>query len=124
MSAPTAICEVDAPEAAHRAGDGSVLLLDGREEDEWDAGHAPQAVPAPLGALEPASAPDDRRVVTVCRSGKRAGEAARLLTGARREVHSLTGGMQSCGGPACRCTPRRNARAGHLAPPVIHHHSL
>lgn len=98
MNEPAAIPEVDASEAARMADDDAVLLLDVREHDEWDAGHAPQAVHSPLGALDPADLPAGRPVVTVCRSGRRSGEAARLLASAGRDVRNLTGGMESWAG--------------------------
>jgi rhodanese-related sulfurtransferase len=87
--------DVDAAQAARLAEDGAVLLLDVREDDEWDSGHAPQALHTALGALVPADIPGDRPVITVCRSGKRSGEAAKRLAGAGLDVRNLSGGMRS-----------------------------
>ena len=55
------------------AGNGELALLDVREQDEWDAGHAPGAHHIPLGQLgtRQAEIPTDREVVAVCRSGRR-----------------------------------------------------
>lgn len=95
MNEPLPIPEVDAAEAARLADAGDVLLLDVREDDEWDSGRAPQASHIPLGALDPAAVPRDRPVVTVCRSGGRAGKAAQALAQAGHDVRNLTGGMQA-----------------------------
>ena len=61
----------------------TVVLLDVREDDEWVAGHAPEAVhialhdlPSRVGELDPG-----RRVVCVCRSGNRTSFAMRRSSG-------------------------------------------
>ena len=95
VTAPAQMPELDAAEAARLAGAGEVLLLDVREDDEWQAGHAPQAVHHPLGTLDADALPDDRPVVAVCRSGNRSGKAAQLLLAAGRDARNLTGGMQA-----------------------------
>ena len=86
--------EIDATEAARLAEAGKVLLLDVRENDEWQAGHAPQAKHLPLGELDATALGDDRPIVTVCRSGNRSGQAAQALLGAGRDARNLTGGMR------------------------------
>lgn len=86
------------PAQAHRkAADGQAVLLDVREEDEWDAGHAPGALHLPLsrlkaGAALPAAA-RGKPVVAVCRSGHRSQEAAELLAGRGIEATDVAGGM-------------------------------
>ncbi len=72
-------------------------LLDVRENDEWSAGridgakHIPLSqLPARLGELD-----RDRTVVTVCRSGGRAGKAAELLSGSGWTAEVMAGGMNS-----------------------------
>lgn len=78
---------------------GADLLLDVREPDEWEAGHAPGAVHLPLGelpaALEAGRVDGSRPVVAVCRSGRRSAEATRLLQQAGVPARNLTGGMQA-----------------------------
>jgi rhodanese-related sulfurtransferase len=73
------------------------ILLDVREDPEWQAGHAPRArhiplrrLPARLGDL-----PANRTVITVCRSGSRSARAAALLARDGREVLNLAGGMHA-----------------------------
>lgn len=76
---------------------GGALLLDVRELDEWEAGHAPQAAHMPLGVLqaEHERLPRDRQIVAVCRVGGRSAMATAALRGAGYEVVNLDGGMQA-----------------------------
>lgn len=105
MTEPPAVPEVDATQAARLVEAGQVLLLDVREDDEWQAGRAPSAEHVPLGSLDPAAIPRDRPVVAVCRSGNRSGTAAQALAAAGHDVRNLAGGMQAwaaAGLPAVR----------------------
>lgn len=73
------------------------ILLDVREDAEWQAGHAPQARHIPLSGL-PARLRDlqpNRTVITVCRSGARSARAAALLAREGRDVVNLAGGMHA-----------------------------
>ena len=84
------------PGEAHAASNhGSAVLLDVREPDEWQAGHAPQADHIPLGQLEHrlAELPRDRQIITVCRSGRRSVLAAQQLAARGYQAINLTGGM-------------------------------
>jgi rhodanese-related sulfurtransferase len=73
-------------------------LLDVREPDEWEAGHAPEAhhlpmmeVPARMGEV-----PTDTEVVVVCRSGGRSGQVVSyLMNNGWDNVRNLDGGMRS-----------------------------
>ncbi|MFK0258874.1 rhodanese-like domain-containing protein [Streptomyces sp. NPDC090445] len=84
-------------QARRRTTDGDAVLLDVREQAEWDAGHAPGAVHAPLsrlvtGAPLPTAA-EDRQLVVICRSGHRSRQAAKLLTGRGAQAVDVAGGM-------------------------------
>lgn len=72
-----------------------VQVLDVREDDEWTAGRIDGAVHIPLGELESRVDELDRNrpVVTVCRSGGRAGKAAEFLSGAGLNAEIMDGGM-------------------------------
>lgn len=85
--------DISATEAHRAAQAGDVLLLDVREQHEWDAGHAPGAVHVPLGELRQDSLPTDRPVVAICRVGGRSAAAAEALAGVGYEVSNATGGM-------------------------------
>ncbi|HYZ54761.1 MAG TPA: rhodanese-like domain-containing protein, partial [Streptosporangiaceae bacterium] len=54
------------------------FLLDVREDEEWVAGHAPDALHIPLGQLgsQVDQVPRDREVYVVCRAGSRSAYAA------------------------------------------------
>ncbi|WP_073946926.1 rhodanese-like domain-containing protein [Streptomyces kebangsaanensis] len=87
---------------AHRrtqGADAPAVLLDVREQDEWNAGHAPGAVHAPLSRLTAGSALPSavrgRPLVVICRSGNRSQRAAELLAARRAEVVDVKGGMKA-----------------------------
>jgi rhodanese-related sulfurtransferase len=73
------------------------LLLDVREADEWDAGHAPEAVWIPMGELQARvdELPRDRRIVAICRSGGRSHTVAAALLDAGFDAVNLDGGMRA-----------------------------
>lgn len=78
----------------------NVLLLDVREDDEWEAGHAPGAVHVPLGQVqqrldEIAGAFPERPVHVVCRSGSRSAWVTGYLSGIGLDAVNVEGGMQS-----------------------------
>ena len=84
------------PADVTRLQGGGAVLLDVREDDEWTAGHAPDAVHVPLGRVgEAASRFAVQEVLTVCRSGARSGRAAKTLAAAGVEVHNVAGGMSA-----------------------------
>jgi len=76
---------------------GGAILLDVREKTEWQAGHAPKARHIPLGQLTARhrELPADRTIITVCRSGARSAQAARLLAAQGHQVINLSGGMHA-----------------------------
>lgn len=84
---------VEPTRAAKITDDASHLLLDVREDDEWEAGHAPRAHHVPLAQVAGADLPTDRPVVVVCRSGKRSAKAVETLTARGLGATNLTGGM-------------------------------
>ena len=87
--------EVGPADVARLQGHGAVLL-DVREDDEWTAGHAPDAVHVTLSRVgEVASRFAGQAVLTVCRSGARSGRAAKTLAAAGVDVHNVAGGMSA-----------------------------
>ena len=74
---------------------GGALLVDVREQREWDAGHAPKAKHHPLRGLHASldRLPRERTIVVVCRSGNRSARATKVLTKAGFDAVNLTGGM-------------------------------
>ena len=92
------ISEVDATQARDRIESGEPVVVDVREQDEWDEGHIPGAVHVPRGHLESRIerlAPDPvRPVLLYCSVGNRSAFAAKTLTELGYEdVVSLAGGF-------------------------------
>ena len=79
------------------AGSEHVVLLDVRNADEWNAGHAPGARWVPLAKLETVrfELPMNRRIVCVCRSGARSARATEALKGWGLDAANMVGGMQA-----------------------------
>jgi rhodanese-related sulfurtransferase len=75
----------------------SVILLDVRETDEWEAGHAPDAWFWPLARLDMVRAelPLGPKIVCICRSGARSAKATQLLCSWGLDAVNLEGGMQA-----------------------------
>jgi rhodanese-related sulfurtransferase len=85
---------VNVAEALALLAEGA-LLLDVREDAEWESGRAPNATHVALNEV-----PDhldefanDRLIVCVCRSGARSGRAAKFLVEQGRDAVNLEGGM-------------------------------
>jgi hydroxyacylglutathione hydrolase len=86
--------QLDARTAAARAAAGAILL-DVREQSEWDAGHAPGAIHIPyenVGARAH-ELPPDRQIVTYCAAGTRSSLAASILEASGHDVANLHGGF-------------------------------
>jgi len=92
------ISEVDATHARELIEEGGPVVVDVREQEEWDEGHIPGAVHIPRGHLESRierAAPDPSRpVVVYCSAGNRSAFAAKTLADLGYEdVVSLSGGF-------------------------------
>ena len=72
-----------------------VYLLDVREDDEWVAGHAPEAIHVRLGELGAhiGELPADREVYVICRTGARSAYAAQALIGGGLNAINVADGM-------------------------------
>lgn len=73
------------------------VILDVREQDEWDAGHAPNAVHIPMSELPSRTGdlPEDEPLPVVCRAGGRSLRSAAWLEGQGYNVINVDGGMQA-----------------------------
>lgn len=93
MSSDPAV-DIDPHEARRLLGAGA-FLLDVREDDEWEAGHAPEAVHVAMGQVAERSdeIPKEGTVVCVCRVGGRSGSVAGALAGSGYDVRNIDGGM-------------------------------
>ncbi|MEU6823966.1 rhodanese-like domain-containing protein [Streptomyces atriruber] len=77
------------------------FLLDVREDEEWQAGHAADALHIPMsefvsryGELTEA-APQDGKVNVICRSGGRSAQVAMYLGQQGIEAFNVAGGMEA-----------------------------
>jgi rhodanese-related sulfurtransferase len=72
-------------------------LLDVRENDEWQAGHAPHAVHIPLSELNSRAGevPNDRDIYVICRSGARSAQATAAFNNSGWTASNVDGGMQA-----------------------------
>jgi molybdopterin/thiamine biosynthesis adenylyltransferase/rhodanese-related sulfurtransferase len=92
------ISEVDASRGRELIESGDVVVVDVREQDEWDEGHIPGAVHIPRGHLEArierAAADPSSPIVVYCSGGNRSAFAAKTLEEmGYEEVVSLAGGF-------------------------------
>ena len=88
----------------------NTTLLDVREDDEWQAGHAPQALHIPLGDLAArlGELPADNPLYVVCRGGGRSSRATAYLNANGWDATNVDGGMrawQAAGRPMTGETP-------------------
>jgi sulfur-carrier protein adenylyltransferase/sulfurtransferase len=92
------IAEVDSTRARELLDSGEPLVLDVREQDEWDEGHLPGAIHIPRGNLESrierAESDHTRQIVVYCAAGNRSAFAAKTLEELGYEdVVSIAGGF-------------------------------
>ncbi len=76
------------------------VLLDVRENDEWQAGHAPGAVHVPMTELADRldDVPEGDPVYVICRSGGRSARVTAYLNGNGWDAVNVRGGMGSWAG--------------------------
>lgn len=72
------------------------VLLDVREQDEWDAGHAPGALHIPMSEIGARleEVPNDVQLYVVCRAGGRSARVTQYLNDNGWEAVNVEGGMQ------------------------------
>lgn len=85
------------PEEGHRRFEAGALLLDVREADEWEAGHADGATWLPMTELgqREGEIPTDREIVVICRSGARSARVTAALRASGRDAVNLGGGSMA-----------------------------
>lgn len=86
----------DLPQVSAREVADDAVMIDVREQDEWDAGHARNAVHIPLSELPSRldDLPDtDDMVPVICRRGGRSARAVGWLVQQGFDVANVTDGM-------------------------------
>lgn len=76
---------------------GGAQLIDVRENSEWNAGHAPQALHVPASQVSAKSnrLKKDKDIIVVCRSGNRSRGVTSQLRSLGYEAFNLSGGMRA-----------------------------
>lgn len=100
---------ITAEEAIELSNEGA-LLIDVREQWEWDAGHAPQATHIAMRELgeHVDELPSDQDVLIICQSGGRSLTVATALADAGYRAVNVLGGMfawERAGGVVVAPTP-------------------
>ena len=85
--------------AALAAVDAGALLLDVREEFEWERGHAPQALHIAMSELgeQVEALPTDRTIVCVCHVGGRSAMSRRIASQTRGTTPRASMRRAQCG---------------------------
>ncbi len=87
---------IDVQTANAIQNDEDVLLIDVREQWEYDAGHIPGITHIPMGEVADrlSEIPTDQTVVLTCRSGNRSGQIYNFLRDSGYDnVHNMAGGI-------------------------------
>lgn len=87
--------EIDIFETQKRVADGAVLV-DVREQNEYDEAHIPEAKLIPLSEFTSKydTLPKDKPLIMQCRSGARSAQATQyLLDNGYEDVVNMTGGI-------------------------------
>lgn len=96
MSTESAIPEISVTTLQDWLAKDDVLLVDVREQGEWDQARLPQATLVPLSTFDPSRVPaaDGKPTVIMCRSGRRSADATQvMMLAGRRPVYNLAGGI-------------------------------
>jgi phage shock protein E len=79
-------------------GRDDVVILDVREQSEYDAGHIPGVTLIPMNTVPNRlnEIPKDKPVIVTCRSGNRSGQVTDFLRQqGYTNVHNMTGGLNA-----------------------------
>ena len=96
MTTPPEVSHLDPADAKRRA-DAGALLLDVRDPDEWQAGHADGAAWIPMREIAERQdeLPTDREIVVICKTGSRSAQVAGALIAAGYDAANVAGGSEA-----------------------------
>lgn len=91
---------VSPQQAAKMQSEQNAVIIDVRENDEWNAGHIADAIHIPLGEIEnrvtELAKYQNQPVIMQCRSGARSAKAADILAKSGfNNVHNMDGGLNA-----------------------------
>jgi phage shock protein E len=90
--------DLDVQTTASLAERPDVLILDVREQDEWDAGHIPGALLIPMSEIQGrlSEVPKDKTVIVQCRSGNRSSQVTDYLQQQGfTNIRNMAGGLNA-----------------------------
>jgi rhodanese-related sulfurtransferase len=90
--------DVDVATVKALQGRDDVVVLDVREQSEYNAGHIPGVKLIPMGTVANRlnEVPKDKPVIVTCRSGNRSGQVTDYLRQqGYTNVHNMTGGINA-----------------------------
>jgi rhodanese-related sulfurtransferase len=91
----------DVPSVQVDAVPAGAILLDVREDDEWDAGHIEDAIHVPMNSVpaklanDPGPLTPDAAIVVVCAVGGRSGQVTAWMVQQGYNAVNLVGGMHA-----------------------------
>ncbi len=93
---PADVDHIDPVESKRRV-DAGALLLDVRNPNEWQAGHAEGAAWIPMRELaeRQEELPTDREIVVICKVGSRSARVAEALVAAGYDAANVAGGAEA-----------------------------
>jgi rhodanese-related sulfurtransferase len=85
------------PLEAHQRLESGAVLIDVREQDEWDAVHAPDATLIPLSEFQVrySEMPKGKDIILICAGGVRSAQAAQFAAEHGYKVANLEGGIKA-----------------------------
>ncbi|MEI6747358.1 MAG: rhodanese-like domain-containing protein [Methylococcaceae bacterium] len=91
---------ISAQQAAQMQAEQKAVIVDVRENDEWNAGHIAGAIHIPLGEIKTRAAELEQYknspLITQCRSGGRSATAADMLkTAGFNKLYNMDGGLNA-----------------------------
>jgi rhodanese-related sulfurtransferase len=107
--------EMDPREVNRRMTEDDMLLIDVREDYEWEAGHVPGSRHVQLMQIaeEAAALPEKEAIAFICLSGVRSGMVATSFRRAGFEAYNVSGGFAAWFETGLPTEPEGAVVAGH-----------
>jgi rhodanese-related sulfurtransferase len=114
--------ELDPQRVKDRLDRGEIVLIDVREQHEWDAQRIPGATHIELGQLASRAGelPRERPIVFMCAVGARSAMATDAFRASGYEAHNLSGGIAAWAERGLPLESRGGPRGRSLTGPGVH----
>lgn len=99
--------DITPEEAARRLDTEELVLVDVREDYEYDAGHVPGSVHIEIERVASSASklPSDRPIAFLCRAGIRSAMVARAYRASGYDAYTVTGGFSAWVEAGCPTEP-------------------